>query len=247
MDFGDEVGRAQAEFLQAAVEGRVGHFHERGAHRAVAAEDAGGEFVEEVHQEKRLSQLAQSCTLSDIRILAGRFYLDRGSSASRNPSPRKLSASSVADMIAAGKISSHQLLLIGIDRLRAVAEQRAPTRLARIDAQAQVAQETLVEDDRRDRQGQVNGDDAGQVRQQVAGEDFHVGLPEAARRRDELLVLEHEHLPAHDARHRQPLDQPEREDEHQRFRVGGQRAQRRPAANCRTPPAAIRETAARRR
>ena len=49
VDLGDEIGRGQAEFLQAAVDGGVGQLHEAGAHRPVAAEDAGLQFVDQVH------------------------------------------------------------------------------------------------------------------------------------------------------------------------------------------------------
>ncbi len=51
VDLGHEIRRGKAEFLQAAVDGGIGQLHEAGAHRPVAAEDAGMQFIDQVHGE----------------------------------------------------------------------------------------------------------------------------------------------------------------------------------------------------
>ncbi len=44
-------------------------------------------------------------------------------------------------------------------------------------------------------------------------EDFDMALPQRPRGGDELLLLQREHLAAHDAGHREPLDQPQAKNE----------------------------------
>ena len=110
-----------------------------------------------------------------------------------------------------------------VDDLRAFAEQRAPTRLRRLDAEAEEAEEAFVEDDGGDGEREVDDDDAGEIRQQMAEDDARVALPERARGGDELLVLQREHLAADDARHGEPFDEAEGDDEDDDFRVADER------------------------
>ena len=95
----------------------------------------------------------------------------------------------------------------GVDGLSAVGEQGTPTGVWGLDAEAQKGQETFVEDDSWDGEGEVDHDDPEQVGQQVAEEDADMGLSERTRGSDECGFPKGEDLAADDPGHGEPFDE----------------------------------------
>src|ERR1700749_642172 len=99
------------------------------------------------------------------------------------------------------------------DVLYALLRETPPRRVRRLHAQAEERKERLLKHDRGDGQRRVDDDGAERVRNQVAEDYLRRRDPGSARREDELLILERDYLPAHDARHRQPRDRAERREQ----------------------------------
>src|SRR5215213_4361204 len=99
------------------------------------------------------------------------------------------------------------------DVLYALLRETPPGGVGRLDAQPEEREERLLKHDRGDGERRVDDDGAERVRHEVP-EDY-LGRRDAgrARREHELLILERDYLPAHDARHRQPRDRAERREE----------------------------------
>ena len=108
----------------------------------------------------------------------------------------------------------------GVDGLGTVGKQCSPTRVRGLNAESEEREEGFIKDDGRDGEGEVNHDHSEEVGQEVAEEDANVGLSERACGGDEGGFPEGEDLTANDARHGEPFDEAEREDEDEDAAVG---------------------------
>ena len=99
---------------------------------------------------------------------------------------------------------------------RAVGHQNAETGQRLLDAEAEKRKKALEQDDARREQRQRRGDRAGEVRRDMAHEDRRRTDAERPGGDDELLVLQAQRLAAHDARHVEPFDRADGdEDQHE--------------------------------
>src|SRR6185503_8943205 len=100
-----------------------------------------------------------------------------------------------------------------LHHLCALLDEKAPGGHRRLHAEAEEAEERLEQHHRRNRQRRIDGDRAEHVRDQMAQDDPVLAQTERDGGLDEFLPLQREHLAAHDARHRQPLDRADRDEQ----------------------------------
>ena len=126
------------------------------------------------------------------------------------PSPMKLSENRVTARKPAGKTSIHH---DDFDVGGALADQHAPACHRLLNAQAQEAQEAFQQDHLRHGQRHVDHDRPQRIGDDVAPDDRGGTDPAGPRRLDELLPLDAQRLAPDDARHVQPFDRPDRDED----------------------------------
>ena len=109
----------------------------------------------------------------------------------------------------------------GIDLRGAFGEEGAEAGLGRLDAETEITEEGFVKNDAGDGEGEIDNDDAVNVRENVAEDDAGVAGAEGARGVDKSTIAEGEYLAADDARHREPGDGAEAEEEEEEAREIG--------------------------
>ncbi|MPL90514.1 hypothetical protein SDC9_36566 [bioreactor metagenome] len=100
------------------------------------------------------------------------------------------------------------------DGARALGDQRAKRGHRFLHAQAEEGDEAFGQDHVRHQKRGEDGDDADQVRQDVAADDGARRHADGARRLDIVAVLQRQGLAAHDPAHLEPGDQPDTGEEH---------------------------------
>jgi hypothetical protein len=105
----------------------------------------------------------------------------------------------------------------------AVAGHRAPGRIGRADPEADEREERLAEDHCGQLEEDRDDEDAERVRQQMAHEDPVPARADRLRRTHVIVLLQRQHLPAHDARGREPGRDRERDHHRPDVRVADDR------------------------
>ena len=127
------------------------------------------------------------------------FRDERGSSASRRPSPTKLTARTRQRDQDAGRAARTTGAGAGHRRSRASMIMFPRLGLGRLDAEAEEREAGLEQDRVRDAERRDDGQRPDDVRQQVAAEDRPVAHADHARGRDELRFAQRQDLAANDA------------------------------------------------
>ena len=140
----------------------------------------------------------------------------RGLSASSRPSPTRLNASTVSSSAAPGKTMYHQAVLKIGD---GVGDHLAPARGRRPDPDAEERERRLEQDVGRDQQARVDDQRRHQVGQDLPEQDPRVRRAQRARRLDELLLAQRQHLPARDPRDVGEASDHDDEDDRRRARL----------------------------
>ena len=101
-----------------------------------------------------------------------------------------------------------------LDEVLRVEEDASPRRYVGRESEAEEREGRLGEDRAADTDRRGDEDRRKHVRQDVAGDDPPVGVPDGPRGFDELLLLEREELRAHQSRDRHPLQHADDGDDH---------------------------------
>src|ERR1700674_4337568 len=103
----------------------------------------------------------------------------------------------------------------GFHLRRPFADEHAPARIGLLHAKTEERQEALDQDHLRNGERDVNDHRADGIGDDVAADDLGARHAACKRRLDKLPAFERQRLAADDARHGEPLDRPDRdEDEH---------------------------------
>src|SRR5919108_3347099 len=100
----------------------------------------------------------------------------------------------------------------GVEDRGGLGDHLAPARLGRVDADAEVGEGRLQQDVLRDDERRVDDDRRDEVGEDLAEEDRPVAGAARARRLQELLLAQREHLAADDAADVRPVDDDDRHD-----------------------------------